>query len=100
MILVELFSKDDCHLCDEALDVLQKVNKEIPFSLRVLTLIPGEAYFEEYKEDFPAIHINKRFAFKHRLNENMLKIRLQQILSEGEHRTLEDDPDVTDNGKE
>lgn len=96
MILVELYSKDDCPLCDEALDVLNKVNKEIPFSLKVHKLIPGESYFEEYKDDFPVIHINKRFAYKHRINENMLKIRLQQVQTEKSQRTLEDDPDVAD----
>jgi hypothetical protein len=33
MILVELFSKEDCHLCEEALEVLKKVQREIPFML-------------------------------------------------------------------
>lgn len=93
MILVEMYSKDDCSLCDEALLVLEKVQKETPFTLKVAKLIPGEAYFDEYKEDFPVIHINKRFAFKHRLNENMLKIRLQQVANENKHLTLEDDQD-------
>ena len=82
MTLVELYSKEECHLCEEALVILEKVQKEIPFSLKVHKLIPGETYFEEYKEDFPVIHINKRFAFKHRLNENRLKIHLQQVETE------------------
>ena len=94
MTLVELYSKEDCHLCDDALAVLEKVQKEMPLSLKVHKLIPGEAYFEEYKEDFPVIHINKRFAFKHRLNEQMMKIRLQQVANEGKRLTLEDDADV------
>ena len=91
MILVELFSKKDCPLCDEALAVLEKVRKEIPFHLKETKLLPGEDSFEEYKEDFPVVHINKRFAFKHRVNENMLKIRLQQVASDGRPRALEDD---------
>lgn len=91
MTLIELYSKEDCSLCDEALFVLEKVQKETPFALKVLKLLPGEGYFEEYKEDFPVIHINKRFAFKHRVNENMLKIRLQQVSNEGKRLTLEED---------
>jgi glutaredoxin len=93
MILVELYSKDDCPLCDEALTVLEKVRQEMAFSLKVIKLLPGEENFEAFKEDFPVIHINKRFAFKHRVHENMLKIRLQQVASEGSPPTLDDDHD-------
>lgn len=94
MILVELFSKDDCPLCNEALAVLNKVRTETPFTLKVIKLLPGEENFEEFKHDFPVLHINKRFAFKHRLNETTLKIRLQQVANEGKSVTLEDDPDI------
>ncbi|MER3522641.1 MAG: thioredoxin family protein [Ignavibacteria bacterium] len=93
-MLVELYSKDNCHLCDEAQEVLERVQSEIPFTLRVIKLLPGEANFEEFKEDFPVIHIDKRFAFKHRLNENMVRIRFQQIAKEGKPATLEDDIDT------
>ncbi|MDL1894507.1 glutaredoxin family protein [Sphingobacteriales bacterium CHB3] len=100
MILVELFSKDDCPLCNEALAVLNKVRTETPFTLKVIKLLPGEENFEEFKHDFPVLHINKRFAFKHRLNETTLKIRLQQVANEGKSVTLEDDPDIGDGNQE
>lgn len=93
MLLVELYSKEDCHLCEEALAVLEKVRQDVPFTLKTVKLIPGESYFDEYREDFPVIHINKRFAFKHRLNENLLKIRLQQVTNESSSASLEDDLD-------
>ena len=96
MMLVEVYSKDNCRLCDEALEVLELVRKEIPFQLKVIKLLPGEENFEEFKDDFPVIYINKRFAFKHRVNENMLRIRLQQIAVEGKTTTLEDDIDNQD----
>jgi ribosome-associated toxin RatA of RatAB toxin-antitoxin module len=98
MILVELYSKDDCHLCDEALAVLQKVQIEFPFTLKLHKLIQGEMNFEEYKEDFPVIHINKRFAFKHRLNEQMLKIRLQQVANERANPTMDDELELGGEG--
>lgn len=92
MILVELYSKDDCSLCDEALAVLRKVQHEVPFTLKITKLIPGEEGFDHYREDFPVILINKRFAFKHRLNENMLKIRLQQVAAETSDARGESEP--------
>lgn len=96
MMLVEVYSKDDCHLCEEAVEMLERVRKDIPFHLKVIKLLPGEENFEEFKEDFPVIFINKRFAFKQRLNENMLRIRLQQVANEGKPSTLEDDIDTGD----
>lgn len=79
MTLVELYSKEDCPLCDEAQAVLERVQAEIPFTLKVYKLIPGEAYYDEYKEDFPVVHINKRLAFKHRIHEHGFRIHLQQV---------------------
>ena len=96
MILVELYSKEDCHLCDEAKAVLEKVKSEIPFTLKVIKLIPGEANFEEFKEDFPVVYINKRYAFKHRLNEMRLKIRLQQIATDRQSGSLDDQQEFHD----
>jgi hypothetical protein len=91
MTLVEVYSKDDCHLCDEATALLEKVRKEIPFTLKIIKLIPGEGNFEEYKEDFPVIHINKRLAYKHRLHEATVRIRLQQIADDEQRESGEDE---------
>ncbi|MBI5472919.1 MAG: glutaredoxin family protein [Ignavibacteriae bacterium] len=96
MTLVELYSKEECHLCDEALAVLEKVKTEVPFTLKVIKLIPGEANFEEFKEDFPVIFVNKRFAFKHRLNEKRVKIFLQQIESGRTGTTPADEQEFLD----
>lgn len=92
MILVELFSKKDCHLCDEAKLVLERVRREIPFTLREIKLAEGDDKYDEYGELVPVVHIDKVFAFKYRVNESMLRIRLQQASSsrkardeEGEH---------------
>lgn len=79
MTLVELYSKDDCSLCDEARAVLEHVRKEIPFTLREFKLMPGDHFYEDYKEMVPVVHINKIPAFKYRVSENMLRVRLQQV---------------------
>lgn len=85
MTLVELYSKDDCSLCDEARAVLQKVQRDLPFALREVKLSPGEERYEEYSELFPVIFVNKVFAFKHRINEATVKIRIQQAIKEEKH---------------
>jgi glutaredoxin len=79
MTLIELYSKDECHLCDEAKIVLEKVQQKIPFTLREIKLSPGEDYYEDYKEMIPVVHINKAFVFKYRINESLLTFRLLQL---------------------
>jgi hypothetical protein len=78
MILVELYSGEGCHLCEDAKAVIRKVQQEIPFTLREITLVPGDEYYDEYRELIPVVHINKVLAFKHRVTETMFKIRLRQ----------------------
>lgn len=81
MILIELYSKHDCHLCDEAKAVLEKVQREIPFSLKEIKLTDGDEKFEEYAELVPVVLIDRVLAFRYRVNEHMLRIRLQQLAS-------------------
>jgi glutaredoxin len=86
MILVELFSKKECHLCEEAKGVIEKVRQEIPFSLREIELHAGDPYYEEYKEMVPVVHINRVQAFKFRVNENMLRVILRRAAAEERQR--------------
>lgn len=88
MTLVELYSKDSCQLCEDARAVIERVQQVMPFRLREFKLMPGDPYYEEYKEIVPVVHINKVQAFKYRISENMLKIKLQQLAAEPR------DPDV------
>ena len=93
MILVELFSKRDCHLCDEAKAVLEKVQSEVPFTLKEIKLADGDEKFEEYAELVPVVLIDKVLTFKYRVNETMLRIRLQQLASSGGTTREEEESD-------
>ena len=95
MTLVELFSKDDCSLCDEARAVIERVRQGIPFKLREFKLMPGDPYYEEYREILPVVHINKVQAFKYRVSENLLKIKLQQVANAPRDPDVDpDEPEV------
>ncbi|MGA9363153.1 MAG: glutaredoxin family protein [Bacteroidota bacterium] len=76
MILVELFSKEDCHLCQEALAVLNKVQREIHFSLVVRKIVPEDPRYEELKEKIPVVFINHEEAFHFHVDEPTLRRRL------------------------
>lgn len=76
--LVELYSKDDCHLCDRAKDVLLKVRQRHPFRFREIKIQPGTADYDQFKERIPVIFVNKQFAFQYRVNEKEFIARLQR----------------------
>lgn len=75
-IKVEIYSKSDCHLCDEAKSVLLKVHKEIPFDFCEVDITNDQELFAEYKEQIPVVFINDRKAFKYRVNEKELRRKL------------------------
>lgn len=67
--LVELYSKDDCHLCEIAKEVLLKVQKHYPFKLVEIKIQPGTKEYNNFKERIPVIFINKEFAFQYKVSE-------------------------------
>ncbi|MBI4590670.1 MAG: glutaredoxin family protein [Candidatus Rokubacteria bacterium] len=87
MIVVEVYGKRDCCLCDEAKAVLLRVRREIPFDLREIDIESTPGLHEDYKERIPLILINGRPAFKFRVDVEALRRRLtreQARVSEGE----------------
>ncbi len=73
---VEIYSKPECHLCDEAKSILLKVQKEIPFEVCEINITSDQKLFNKFKEQIPVIFVNGRKAFKFRINENELRRRL------------------------
>jgi len=75
--LVEIYSKPDCCLCDEAKRVLLNVRETLPFHLREIDISQDLSLFEKYKEQIPLIFINGRMAFKFKVSEEELKKKLK-----------------------
>jgi len=75
-IKVEIYSKSDCHLCDEAKSVLLAAQKEFFFDLIEVDITTDKILFEEFKEQIPVVFMNDRKAFKFRINEKELSMRL------------------------
>ena len=69
MILVELYSKDDCHLCEIAKKIVLTVQRGHPFEFKEKKILESDERYEEFKERIPVIYIDKKFAFQHRVTE-------------------------------
>ena len=75
---VELFSKPHCPLCDDAKEILRRVQGQVPFELVEVNIESDPALFARYRYDIPVVHIDGSRAFKHRVEEAELLQRLNR----------------------
>ncbi len=78
------YTRENCHLCDEALQAVERVRSNAAFEL-VLVDLDREASPEKktaYDWDIPVIEIDGRKMMKHRVDEARLLRLLQASPSE------------------
>jgi glutaredoxin len=81
MKTVTLYTRDRCHLCDDALAVLERVRDASPFALDVVDL-DREAPAEKraaYDWEVPVVELDGRKIMKYHVDE----ARLLRLLSGG-----------------
>ena len=69
MTLVEIYSKPDCHLCEQAKEKLLDIRKRHPFELRETVVQEGDARFAEYSDRVPVIVVDNSVKFYFRVPE-------------------------------
>ncbi len=72
---VVIYSKPDCCLCEEAMEVLTRVQAAFPFVLRKIDILEDKALYNEFRDEIPVVYVDSRKAFKYRIEESKL-IRL------------------------
>jgi glutaredoxin len=77
-IEIRLYSRPDCHLCDDMKLVVAPIARE--FGARVEEIhVDGDAALEaRFGTEVPVLFINGRKAFKYRVEERELRARLQR----------------------
>lgn len=76
MVRVDLYTKDECSLCDEVKAVLEAVRREVPFELHEHDITRDAELFERYRYEIPVVHVDGHKAFKYRLDPQALRARL------------------------
>jgi glutaredoxin len=75
---VDIYSKPSCSLCDEAIDVVERVRARIPFELRIISILEDPAAMMAWRYDIPVVVIDGEPAFKHRVDEAAFEARLRR----------------------
>jgi len=78
-VSVEIYSRPDCHLCDTAKEVIERVRETYAFDLRVININTDPELERKYGEEIPVVVINGRKAFKFFVDENKFEDQVKRL---------------------
>lgn len=73
-----VYSRQDCCLCDEALEQIEAARTSAAFALEVVDVDRDPELAERYGHEVPVVEIDGRKAFKYRLTTRQLLRRLER----------------------
>jgi glutaredoxin len=75
--LVTVYSRPDCHLCQDAMATLRRLQGELCFELRELDISGDEALQRRYFERIPVIELDGEELCEHFVQEAVVRERLE-----------------------
>jgi glutaredoxin len=77
MAIVTVYSKPDCHLCADALNVLRGLQAELGYGLCERDITEDEALHRSYFERIPVVTLDGEELCEHFVDEQILRERLE-----------------------
>jgi glutaredoxin len=77
MSTVTVYSKPDCHLCVDAMLVLERLRDELSFELRELDVTADDALHRAYFERIPVVAVDGEELCDHFVDEGLVRERLE-----------------------
>ncbi|MEC2077233.1 glutaredoxin family protein [Metabacillus fastidiosus] len=72
-IKVKFFSKENCPLCDDGLNVIKSLQREIPFEIEVFDIYKDDKLLELYQIMIPVVTVNEEVISYGILDEDEIK---------------------------
>ena len=79
MTTVTLYTKDDCHLCDEARERLEDARREFEFDLVQVDISRDRSLREQYGERIPVVAVDGVELFELRVDDQQLRSVLSPV---------------------
>ena len=73
MILLQLYSRPGCHLCDDMKAIVARVAREVPLTLQEIDISTDPELEARYGPEIPVLEIEGKKAAKYRISENELR---------------------------
>jgi glutaredoxin len=77
---VTLYTRQECHLCDEARAVLERVRADFPFELVERDIERDDVLHRRYLERIPVVEVAGEEAFEFFVDEAELRRRLAIVV--------------------
>jgi glutaredoxin len=79
MISIEIMTKKDCCLCDDAKKIIEQVIVDFPVELKMTDIESDSELFERYKEKIPVVLINDIESFVYKVHPITLRKKLEKL---------------------
>ena len=79
-IQIEILTKNDCCLCEDAKEIVERVLPAFPVTLKMIDIESNSDLFEKYKEKIPVVRINGKENFVYKVNEITLRKKLEKLI--------------------
>ena len=76
---VTLYGRPGCHLCDDALAVLERIRADAPFELRTVNIEDDDALLRAYLERIPVVALDGEDVYDYYVDEQDLRARLARV---------------------
>ncbi len=77
MAMVTVYSKPDCHLCEDAMAVLTRLQSELAFALQERDITTDESLQRAYFERIPVVAIDGEEVCEFFVEEALVRERLE-----------------------
>jgi glutaredoxin len=71
-VIVTLYSRPGCHLCDDARESLQRVQTRAPFTLAEVDITADDELHKRYLERIPVVSVDGEDLFDYFVDEDAL----------------------------
>jgi glutaredoxin len=79
--LLRIYSKPDCHLCEEAKAILLPVAREFHISVEEINIENDLQLYEQYRYEIPVVYLGDVKLFKFRVDETQLRRAIRARLA-------------------
>lgn len=81
MIIIEVMTKKECGLCNDAKEIIERVIADFPVELKMTDIESDPALLERYKEKIPVVLINDKESFVYKVHPITLRKKLEWVLN-------------------
>jgi glutaredoxin len=74
---ITVYSKPDCHLCEEAMATLRRLQDELAFTLRERDISADDALHRAYFERIPVVVLGGEVLCEYHVDEAIVRERLE-----------------------